>query len=34
LKNNQTAPAAGLYLVRVLYETLPPQIAPVLRDVD
>ncbi|MDZ4287595.1 MAG: tRNA pseudouridine(38-40) synthase TruA [Prosthecobacter sp.] len=34
LQNNQTAPAAGLYLVRVLYEQLPPQISPQLRDVD
>jgi tRNA pseudouridine38-40 synthase len=33
-QNNQTAPAAGLYLVRVLYEALPARIGPELRDVD
>jgi tRNA pseudouridine38-40 synthase len=34
LQNNQTAPAAGLYLVRVLYDEVPPEIGPQLRDVD
>jgi tRNA pseudouridine38-40 synthase len=34
LQSHQTAPAAGLYLVRVLYDALPPQVSPQLRDVD
>ena len=34
LQNNQTAPAAGLYLVKVLYDKVPPEIGPQLRDVD
>jgi tRNA pseudouridine38-40 synthase len=34
LQSHQTAPASGLYLVRVLYDAVPPQVDPQLRDVD